>query len=76
MLVVCLVKEHIFAIIALCRIFLKNALSANSVLMAQLFPKLVADCPISYKLESHCEEIEVMLNLNTYSSCHTGQLAT
>ena len=71
MLVIRLIEEHIFAIIALCGILLKNTFSADSVLMAQLFPKLVANYPISKRLPS-----ESIYDDLTYSSCHTGQLAT
>ena len=44
MLVVRLVEEHILAVVALRRVLLQDALSADAVLRAQLLPKLVANC--------------------------------
>ena len=43
MLIVGLVEEDIFPVVALCRIFLQNAFSADTVLHTELFPKLVSD---------------------------------
>jgi hypothetical protein len=43
-LVVSLIEEHIFAVVPLRCVLLKNALSADAVLHAKLFPKFVTDC--------------------------------
>jgi hypothetical protein len=44
MLVVSLVEEDIFAIISLSRILFKYSISADTVLHAELLPKLVSNC--------------------------------
>lgn len=43
-LVVSLVEEDIFSVVTLCCVLLKNAISRDAVLHAELLPKLVADC--------------------------------
>ena len=43
MLVIGLVEEDIFSVVPLCCILLQNALSADTVFLAELFPELVAD---------------------------------
>ena len=43
MLIVSLIEEDIFSIISLSGILFQNAFPADSVLLAKLFPKLVAD---------------------------------
>lgn len=44
MLVIRLVEEDIFPVVSLSRVFFQNALSADTVLHAELFPKLVSNC--------------------------------
>ena len=43
MLVVRLVEENIFSVVALCCVFLKDTFSADAMLHAQLLPELVTD---------------------------------
>lgn len=43
MLVIGLVEKDIFAVVTLGRVLLKDALSADAVLVTQLLPKLVAN---------------------------------
>lgn len=43
MLIVCLIKEHVFSIVSLRSVLFKDAFSANAVLLAQPLPKFVAD---------------------------------
>lgn len=70
MFIVSLIEEDIFAIIALCGILLEDALIANTVLLAQSLPKLIANC--TSKLVSTL--LNILNALLTYSGYHIGQL--
>ena len=48
MLIVSLIEEDIFSIVALSGILLKNTLSADAVLHAELLPELVTDYESKY----------------------------
>ena len=52
MLIIRLIEEDIFTIIALSGILFKNALSGDAMLVAQLLPKLVANYS-QYKCKCH-----------------------
>ena len=43
MLIVSLIEKDIFTVVTLSRKFFKDALTADTVLCAQLFPKLIAN---------------------------------
>ena len=43
-LVVSLIEENVFAVVALSGVLFENALSADAVLHAQLLPKFVSNC--------------------------------
>lgn len=68
MLVVRLVEEDIFPVVTLLSVLLKDAIAADSMLHAELLPKLVANCAQS-KVKMAKQRMEV-----TYSDCRTGQL--
>ena len=46
MLVICLVEEYIFSILALSCVWLQNTVGGDSVLGAKLLPELVSDCKL------------------------------
>ena len=68
MLIIRLIEEDIFTIIALSGILFKNALSGDSMLVAQLLPKFVTN----YRFNS----IVLAKNhfMRTYFDFHTGRL--
>ena len=46
MLIISLIEEHIFTIVAISCVFFKDTLTTNAVLKTQLLPKFVADYKI------------------------------
>ena len=67
MLIVRLVKEDIFSVVALSRILFQDSFPANAMLLTQLLPKLVTNYNISY----HYLKDFVF----AYFDCRIGQLA-
>ena len=68
MLIIRLIEEDIFTIIALSGILFKNALSGDSMLVAQLLPKLVTNCKANI-IGQNCNRF-----MRTYFSFHIGRL--
>ena len=56
MLIIRLIEEDIFTIIALSGILFKNALSGDAMLVAQLLPKLVANFSNAHNCQG-CESM-------------------
>jgi hypothetical protein len=42
-IVICLIEENIFSVLALLGVLFKNTVSADTVLCAELFPEFVTD---------------------------------
>ena len=54
MLIISLIEEHIFTIVAISCIFFKDALTTNAMFKTQLLPKFVADCKQEIKDKVKC----------------------
>ena len=67
MLVIGLVEEDVFAVVALRGVLLQNAVAADAVLSAELLPEFVSDYAIN--------GLRLIRDWAAYSGCRTGPLA-